>query len=155
MPKQRPNPASRRPTPRKRDRPRRVKRSPPAVKVFRIHCKACKRRYELTWTGEVNFCSFCASDQIEKVIATRGESRAEREQRSREMNARFIDAASRMLFGVLGISVPTMQRPESSPLEAELLKEGYRKLAAKYHPDHGGDPEKMKELNRLKEKLGL
>ncbi len=42
-----------------------------------------------------------------------------------------------------------------SKLERELLKEGYRALAIKYHPDKGGDPEKMKELNALKVRLGI
>ena len=30
---------------------------------------------------------------------------------------------------------------------AEEIKSAYRKLAKKYHPDLGGDPEKFKEIN--------
>jgi DnaJ-class molecular chaperone len=37
----------------------------------------------------------------------------------------------------------------------EILREGYRKCAMKYHPDQGGDPEKMLELNRIKRELGF
>jgi len=52
-----------------------------------------------------------------------------------------------------------MERP-ASPLETEMLtemlKEGYKRCAMKYHPDHeGGDPVKMLELNRIKKELGL
>jgi hypothetical protein len=78
--------------------------------------------------------------------------------RELEMNARMMNAAIHVIGGLFGFK-PAAAEPNplrnGSALEAELLKEGYRKLAAKYHPDHGGDPEKMKELNRLKEKLGL
>lgn len=35
----------------------------------------------------------------------------------------------------------------NNPTTAEELKEQYRKLAMKYHPDMGGDVEKMKEIN--------
>lgn len=35
----------------------------------------------------------------------------------------------------------------------EELKKLYRKLAMKYHPDHGGDGEKMKEINDLYERF--
>lgn len=36
---------------------------------------------------------------------------------------------------------------------AELFKAGFRALAKKYHPDHGGSVEDMQELNKLKEVL--
>jgi hypothetical protein len=77
------------------------------------------------------------------------------------MNAHLLDFGLRFVSGIFGFDVsgfapqPPPRNGKPSPLEAELLKEGYRKLAVKYHPDKGGDPEKMKELNRLKEKLGL
>lgn len=50
--------------------------------------------------------------------------------------------------------------PGVSKLETELLtemlREGYKRCAMKYHPDHeGGDAEKMRELNRLKRELNL
>jgi len=28
-----------------------------------------------------------------------------------------------------------------------MIEAGYRTLAMKYHPDHGGDSEKMRDLN--------
>jgi hypothetical protein len=37
----------------------------------------------------------------------------------------------------------------------EMLREGYKRCAMKYHPDQGGDPEKMLELNRIKQELGF
>lgn len=41
-----------------------------------------------------------------------------------------------------------------APLMAkEIVKAGYRALAMKYHPDHGGDGKKMVELNLAYEKL--
>ncbi|WP_352399006.1 ParB N-terminal domain-containing protein [Anaerotignum sp.] len=41
----------------------------------------------------------------------------------------------------------------SNPLKDELFKAGFTQLAKKYHPDNGGDVEKMKELNKLMEEL--
>jgi len=35
----------------------------------------------------------------------------------------------------------------------ELLGAGFKAMAQKLHPDHGGDPDKMKALNALREKL--
>src|SRR5262245_22459804 len=35
----------------------------------------------------------------------------------------------------------------NSPLVKELLLAGYKALAQKYHPDHGGDVIKMQQLN--------
>lgn len=58
------------PRPRRQPRPR-----PGTVTVYQIHCKACKRRYELAGFAEVNFCTFCRSDQIEKAIRNRKEEK--------------------------------------------------------------------------------
>jgi hypothetical protein len=143
-----------------RKRTKRPKR-PVFVKLWKIHCKACHKSYELGWTGEVKYCSFCGSDQIEKFQGARQETPAERAQRNREMNGHLIDAAMRFLGGFMGFGVPLNGPPQvpnghkPSDLEVELFKEGYRKLATKYHPDHGGNAEKMKELNQLKDRLGL
>jgi len=41
----------------------------------------------------------------------------------------------------------------NNPLKDELFKAGFTQLAKKYHPDNGGDIEKMKELNKLMEEL--
>ena len=51
-----------------------------------------------------------------------------------------------------------LEAPEKfTPLECEILtemlREGYKKLAMKYHPDHGGDSNRMRELNRIKAEL--
>jgi hypothetical protein len=46
--------------------------------------------------------------------------------------------------------------PKDFPDEASLYKASkaaYRNLAAKYHPDKGGDPKMMTELNRVMDKL--
>ena len=130
------------------------------VKTWKVHCKACEKRYEMAWAADVKYCSFCASDQIDKFHGARQETPAERAQRNREMNAHMIDAAMRFLGGFMFgapsphfAPIPNGHKP--SELEVELFKEGYRRLAAKYHPDKGGDTEKMKELNRLKDRLGL
>lgn len=159
--KEHPNPARKFPGP-KKDAPRRARRRirRGQIVVYQIHCKACSKRYELAYTGEVKFCIYCASDQIEKSVRRRNETPTERSQRKHEFNLHFLNMAGSVLSGLLGAFAPAAFAPphlngKSSPLEAELLKEGYRKLAIKYHPDKGGDPEKMKELNRLKEKLGL
>lgn len=37
--------------------------------------------------------------------------------------------------------------------EKKLLKEAFKLLAMKHHPDHGGDTEKMAAINNLKEKI--
>ena len=142
---------------------KRRKRPRPGIKIYQIHCKACGKRYELSWTGEVKFCSFCSSDQISKAVRERRETPAERDERKRHETAMSIDAGMRLINGIFGFPMqappngfhPTPPAGIQSDLETELLKEGYRKLATKYHPDKGGDPEKMKELNRLKDRLGL
>lgn len=40
-------------------------------------------------------------------------------------------------------------RPEVRTTQTlrEMIEAGYRTLAMKYHPDHGGDSEKMRDLN--------
>jgi len=43
--------------------------------------------------------------------------------------------------------------PADRALLAELVSAGFRALAMKYHPDRGGDPERMVRLNRLMERL--
>jgi hypothetical protein len=161
MAKQRPNPLYRGPRPSKH--PKRPRRGPrqSTITVYQIHCKACQKRYELAYKGEVKFCIFCASEKIEKSLRSRAETNAERAQRKAEFNLHFLNMVGSVLNGLFGFVGPQFVPPHnghgkpSSALEAELLKEGYRKLAIKYHPDKGGDPEKMKELNRLKERLGL
>ena len=40
-----------------------------------------------------------------------------------------------------------------SEKERKLLKEAFKMLAMKYHPDRGGDTEKMAAINNLKEKI--
>jgi hypothetical protein len=156
-----PNPAYRGPrTGKKPKRPRRARRQS-TINVYQIHCKACGKRYELAYTGAVKFCIWCASEKIEKSIRTRAETNAERAQRKAEFNLHFLNMVGSVINGLFGFAGPRLVPPRnghskpSSALKAELLKEGYRKLATKYHPDKGGDPEKMKELNRLKEGLGL
>lgn len=46
----------------------------------------------------------------------------------------------------------TIDKSEN-PIAIEIIEAGYRKMAQKYHPDSGGDTVKMKDLNRIKEKL--
>jgi hypothetical protein len=43
--------------------------------------------------------------------------------------------------------------PAERELFVELVSAGYRSLAQRHHPDHGGDAEKMKQLNSLAETL--
>jgi hypothetical protein len=43
----------------------------------------------------------------------------------------------------------------SSKLAKDLFRAGFRAMAQKYHPDHGGDQGTMKELNELKSRLGI
>jgi hypothetical protein len=145
------------PTP-ARKRTRRRARQRAGIKVYQIHCKACGKRYELSWTGEVKYCSFCSSDQIAKAVRERRETSEERAAREQQQAAFWVNAIGGVLGSVFGFQPsPNYPAPANghkpSELEQELLKEGYRKLAIKYHPDKGGDPEKMKELNRLKDRL--
>lgn len=149
---------------RKRTRGRsKRRRGPVMIRVQEVHCKDCKRKFELMPAGSAIFCIWCRNSNIQIVERERRETPAERKQRELEMNARFIDAGMRLISSLFGFAPPPPnghppRSPHSQPasaLEAELLKTGYRKLAEKYHPDKGGDPEKMKELNRLKERLGL
>ncbi len=111
-------------------RRRRVRRKvdPILVKVWIVHCKGCKRRYEIPYLIGLSVCVMCNSNQVELTEKVRKENNAERAQRTFETNARLMDAGMRILAGMFAI---------------------------KYHPDKGGDVEKMKELNRLKERLGL
>ncbi len=133
---------------------------PIMVTVQEVHCRACKRKFELIPDAPANFCIWCRSDNIQSNAKTRRETPAERKRREFEMNARIISAGLNLFAGIFGIPLnghsqgSQISKPEST-LEAELLKKGYQEMAKKYHPDKGGDPEKMKELNRLKEKLGL
>ena len=48
------------------------------------------------------------------------------------------------LYEVLGVS---------KNADTKVIKKAYRKLAMKYHPDKGGDPEKFKEINAAHEIL--
>ncbi len=168
--KMRPNPqypGSTKPRHKRRPKPR-----PGMITVQQVHCKDCKRSFELYPQAPALFCIWCRSDKIQKSVKTRRETPTERKQREAEMTARMMNAGFRLLEELFGFrTVPADYEPRPAPevnngnsyrssnagsaLEAELMKEGYRKLAQKYHPDKGGDPEKMKELNRLKEKLGL
>jgi hypothetical protein len=43
----------------------------------------------------------------------------------------------------------------TSKLAKDLFKAGFRAMAQKHHPDHGGDAATMKELNNLKAELGI
>lgn len=43
----------------------------------------------------------------------------------------------------------------SDDMMKELLKAGYKSLSKKYHPDRGGDADKMVQLNNLKDKYGF
>jgi hypothetical protein len=40
-------------------------------------------------------------------------------------------------------------RPEDVPLARSVFDAGYRSLAQSLHPDHGGDPDQMRQLNGL------
>lgn len=158
------NPARKYPSATK-DRPRRKRRPPKPIMITvqQVHCKDCRRKFELHPEAPAVFCVWCRSEKIQKLVKIRRETPAERTQREAEFTARMVNAAMHLFGGLFGVGqarpgFPFSTQPEvrnGSDLEAELLKEGYRNLAKKYHPDKGGDPEKMKELNRLKEKLGL
>ena len=43
----------------------------------------------------------------------------------------------------------------SGKLARELFKAGFRAVSKKYHPDHGGTSEQMREVLELKKKLGI
>lgn len=43
--------------------------------------------------------------------------------------------------------------PKNIATYKEILREGYRSLAKKYHPDAGGSDEQMKQLNGVMENL--
>ena len=53
--------------------------------------------------------------------------------------------------------LPPLPTPHfDNGLLKEMLREGYRTLAKRYHPDlETGDAEKMTELNRIKTELGF
>jgi hypothetical protein len=60
--------------------------------------------------------------------------------------------------GFKALPAPTGYRPwqevlgiKGGPVSAELVKERYRTLAAKHHPDRGGDAAKMTELNQARD----
>jgi hypothetical protein len=135
-------------------RRKRVKR--PRSYAWLVDCLNCKKHYGMESAAAIKVCIFCKSDEIVK----RPETLEERQRRVAEDRARSFNMFGRLLNGLFGIPLfgghPSINGTgPKSELEAELLKEGYRKLAQKYHPDKGGDSEKMKELNRLKEKFGL
>jgi hypothetical protein len=68
------------------------------------------------------------------------------EWRSRRLRADYRDDPSEA-------TLPFQIDAGDKPLLQELLRSGYRALAAKYHPDVGGDPDTMRRLNALMEKL--
>jgi hypothetical protein len=39
--------------------------------------------------------------------------------------------------------------PEDAPLAIEIVRQGFRSLAKRFHPDTGGSDEQMKHLNRV------
>lgn len=41
----------------------------------------------------------------------------------------------------------------ASPTMEEIIQAGYREMAKKYHPDHGGDTKKMQDVNAAYENL--
>ena len=43
----------------------------------------------------------------------------------------------------------------NTKLAEDLLKAGFRAMAKKHHPDHGGSADTMKELNGLKQQFGI
>ena len=43
--------------------------------------------------------------------------------------------------------------PEENALYGEVVKLGFRKALETYHPDRGGDPDKMAKLNALRDKV--
>jgi hypothetical protein len=42
---------------------------------------------------------------------------------------------------------PEVRTTRTTQTLQEIVEAGYRALAMKYHPDHGGDSEKMRDLN--------
>lgn len=43
--------------------------------------------------------------------------------------------------------------PTGQDLAAEIVRHGFKKIAPRYHPDTGGDPEAMQKLNGVKDRL--
>lgn len=59
-----------------------------------------------------------------------------------------------LLEGVLNnLNQSSVKNNDLSKEEMKLLKEAFKLLAMKYHPDRGGDTETMVEINNLKEKI--
>lgn len=59
-----------------------------------------------------------------------------------------------LLEGVLNnLNQSSVRNNDLSKEEMKLLKEGFKLLAMKYHPDKGGDSEKMSMINNLKERI--
>lgn len=59
-----------------------------------------------------------------------------------------------LLEGVLNnFNQSSVRNNDLSKEEMKLLKEGFKLLAMKYHPDKGGDSEKMSMINNLKERI--
>lgn len=59
-----------------------------------------------------------------------------------------------LLEGVLNnLNQSSVKNNDLSKEEMKLLKEAFKLLAMKHHPDRGGDTETMAEINNLKEKI--
>ena len=79
------------------------------------------------------------------------EYKKEYERKSKEA---FGDWYSRYSQGDYSYSSYQNDKPSNyNDNERKLLKEAFKMLAMKYHPDRGGDTEKMAAINNLKEKI--
>ena len=92
--------------------------------------------------------------------ATRKKSSTRKKRKQKTANGLW-DTLLGHLFGEHTSWEPPRFYPDPPPAQSfdegllqEILREGYRTLAKRYHPDlEGGDAAKMTELNRIKAEL--
>ena len=152
------------------------------AREYRIYCRDCKKTAIFTGAFlKPERCVLCGGDQIETARKKKGErgpngayffdggagfagaSSGPFDPRLIQM---FADALANLFGGGpfrpftsaftggrggIHVAPPAPM----SDLEKELRRDGYKACARRYHPDHGGNAEKMVELNRLKDKLKL
>lgn len=128
-------PARKYPQPNPHRHPRkRVRRpaKPIMVTVQEVHCRACKRKFELLPDAPANFCIWCRSDNIQSISKTRRETPAERQQREFEMNGDF-----------------TRESPWFDQGHQLLKNEaGFKRWVRKFRPEVEADKPKADQFNR-------
>ena len=101
-----------------------------------------KKTEEYRWWKETKKLKI----ELKAEKAQAKEKKRQYEERSRQQQQRYYQQA----FTDMGVSSAVISLSQE---EARVIDSCYRAMAVQLHPDKGGDPEDMKILNGLKEKI--